>query len=194
MPSAKESREAGYYGVEYGTCVDNVDPLMLGRIRAQVPGLVDETEWGYPIVGGGSAQRGRWQVPKIGADITLWFHRGDVHGIFFFAPGHWGKPGGTSEAPTFVAKDPTVTPATAPMLTGVEDDRYYAVIDSRPGHEAARIVDKVTGDKIELDGLRYRCNVQITGTFNVQAGAIVMNAGRILLNGRSVVPFGGPIG
>lgn len=193
MPSSHEDTEARYYGAEYGTCVDNADPLMIGRVKVKVPGLIDESEWGFPLAGGGSAQRGRWQVPKVGADVTVWFHRGDPHGNFFFLPGHWGVPSGSSEAPTFIAKDASVTPATAPMLTGVEDDRYYAVIDSRPGKEAARIVDKLTGDKVELDGRRYRCNVSITGTFQIDAGAIVMNASRIVLNGRSIVPFGGPI-
>lgn len=193
MASDKENPEASYPGVEYGSCADNVDPLMLGRIRVRIPGILDESEWGFPIAGGGSAQRGRWQIPKIGADVTVWFHRGDPHGILFYAPGHWGKPGGASEAPTFISADPTVTPATAPMLTGVEDDRYYAVIDSRVGHEAARIVDKVTGDKFELDGRRLRINVKVTGTFQVDAGAIVLNGARVVINGRSVVPFGGPI-
>ncbi len=192
MASDKENREAAYYGLEHGTCVDNADPLMLGRVKVRVPGLVDESEWAFPL-GGGSAQRGRWQVPKVGADLTVWFHRGDPHGNLWFAPGHWGVPGGVSDAPTFIAKDATVTPATAPLLAGLEDDRYYVVIDSRPGKEAARIVDKQTGDKFELDGRRLRCNVVVTGTLSIQAGAIEMSAARIVLNGRSLVPFGGPI-
>jgi Type VI secretion system/phage-baseplate injector OB domain len=192
--SDKENAEAAYYGMEQGTVTANADPKLLGRVKIRIPGVIDETDWAFPINGGGSAQRGRWQVPKVGADVSVWFHRGDPHGHVFFAPGHWGLPGGASEAPTFIAKDPTVTAATAPLLAGLEDDRYYVVIDSRPGKEAARLVDKLTGDKFELDGRRYRATIQVTGTLSITAGAIEMTAGRILLNGRPVTPFGGPIG
>lgn len=193
MPSSEERSEAAYDGVEHGTCVNNADPLMIGRVKVRIPGLIDESEWCFPLIAGGSAQRGRWQIPKVGSDVTVWMHRGDPHGNAFYAPGHWGVVGGKSEAPTFISGDPTVTPANAAQLTGVEDDRYYAVIDSRPGKEAARIVDKQTGDKFELDGHRMRATIVVTGTLAINAGAIEMTAARILLNGRSVVPFGGPI-
>lgn len=193
MGSDKENVEASYPGVEHGSVVRNDDPLMLGRVKLRVPGLVDETEWAFPIAASGGGKAGRWQIPKVGGDVVVWFHRGDPHGIAFYAPGNYGTPGGASDTPTFISGDSSVTPATAPLLDGVENDRYYAVLDARPGKEGARIVDKVTGDTIALDGHRLRAKIQVTGTLEINAGAIVMSAARVLINGRSVVPFGGPI-
>jgi hypothetical protein len=189
MASDKENEEPRYYGEERGTVTRNDDPLMIGRVKARIAGLMEETEWALPK-GGGSAQRGRWQVPPVGADVTIYFHRGDPHGYASYDAGNWGS----GEAPTFITSDPTVTPEDAWMLSGFEDERFYVVLDSRPGKQAARVVDKVSGDKIELDGNLRRCTVQVTGTVTINAGAIALNGARVLINGRPVSPVGGAIG
>jgi len=193
MASDKENEGPRYYGQEHGVVTDNADPLMLGRVKIQVPGLIAETEWALPH-GGGSAQRGKWQVPPIGGDVAVWFHRGDPHGHAYYQPANWGTPKGVSEAPTFITKDPTVTPANAWQLSGVETDRYYAVIDDRPGVQAVRIVDKVSGDKIEMDGKLRRMNIVCTGTLTISGGQVLINGARVAINGRPVAAFGGPIG
>lgn len=189
MASDKETPEPRYYGQENGVVTANADPLMIGRVKARIPGLHDETEWLLPY-GGGSKQRGKWQVPKVGADVAIWFHRGDPHGNGYYEPGNWGR----IEAPTFISGDPTVTPATAPLIAGVEDDRYYVVIDNRPGVQRAALVDKVSGDKVELDGKLRRLNLFCTGTLTISGGQVLINGARVVINGRPVAPFGGAIG
>jgi Type VI secretion system/phage-baseplate injector OB domain len=193
MGSDKETEGARYYGEEHGVVTMNADPLMIGRVKIRIPGIIAETEWALPH-GGGGKQRGRWQIPKVGARVNVWFHRGDPHGNCWYQPSNWANAKGGSEAPTFISADPTVTPETAPLLTGIEDDRYYMVIDARPGKQAARIVDKVSGDKVELDGRFRACNINVTGAVTVTCGEFAVNGARILFNGRAVVPFGGPIG
>jgi Type VI secretion system/phage-baseplate injector OB domain len=188
MTSQHEEKEARYFGAERGVVVSNADPLEIGRVKVRLPGLHDETDWMLPL-GGGSAQRGVWHIPKVGADVTIWFHRGDPNGYGFYLPGNWG----TAEAPSFIKNDATITPETAPQLTGVEDDRYTAVLDNRDGVQRAVVTDKVSGDFIELDGKLRRVTVKATGTVSITGGQVVITGARVVINGRVIAPFGGPI-
>lgn len=193
MSSHLETTEPRYYGMEYGTVVSNADPKILGRVKIRVPGIIDETDWAFPL-GGGSAQRGAWRVPAVGADVAVWFKSGDPHGHCSYLASMWGLPGGKSEAPTPISADPTVTAADAHMLTVTETDRYIVTIDDRPGKESLTLTDKASGDRIRMDGNAFRCTIGITGTLQIDAGAVIINGARIVLNGRAIVPFGGQIG
>ena len=187
MSSDREQTDPRYYGPEMAVVSANADPIKRGRVKVRIPGLHEETDWLFPF-GGGEANRGTWRIPKVNADVVVWFHRGDPHGHGWYMPGNWG----TGEGMTFI--DSSVSAADAPLITGIEDDRYYAVIDNRPHKQRVAIVDKVSGDKIELDGRLRRGNIIVSGTLTLQGGQVLINGARVVINGRPVVPFGGPIG
>lgn len=194
MASDKETDEPRYYGMELGVVVDDADPKKLGRVKVRVAGIIDETDWALPAAnpGGGSAQRGLLQVPPKGADVCVWFHRGDPHGQVFYAGGHWGVPSAGTEIPTAL-KDEGVDPADASKLATWETERYLLAWDCRRGKERFRVLDKVSGDTVEMDGNKRRVTVKATGTVSIQGGAVDVVAARITLNGRPVSPTGGPI-
>lgn len=73
--------EGRYYGKYRGQVTDNNDPNNLGRVKAQVPRLLDteETGWALPAFAyGGASDQGLFAVPDIGAGVWIEFEGGDL--------------------------------------------------------------------------------------------------------------------
>jgi uncharacterized protein involved in type VI secretion and phage assembly len=73
--------ESRYYGKYRGQVTDNDDPDNLGRVKAQVPRLLDtqETGWALPAFAyGGASEQGFFAVPDIGAGVWIEFEGGDL--------------------------------------------------------------------------------------------------------------------
>jgi uncharacterized protein involved in type VI secretion and phage assembly len=70
---------ATYYGKYRGTVVNNVDPMMTGRIQAIVPDVssVALTSWAMPCLPMAGIQTGSVAIPPIGAGVWMEFERGD---------------------------------------------------------------------------------------------------------------------
>lgn len=177
-----------------GTVYDNRDPLRIGRVRVIVPGIVEPySAWALPLgnPGAGSDESGFWMPPQIGANVSVMFREGDPDHPRFFT-GSWGAPGGTPESPTF-ARD--LSPAEAVQVAGLQTERWNIVADDRPGHESLMIQDRLfEQNKIEIDGVGQ--GVTISGTVAVQiksTGVVNIQALQVIINGRVVLPSGGPI-
>lgn len=172
--------EPRYYGFYYAFVVENVDPEGLGRVRVTIPGLVEPASaWAIPIgFGGGSAQNGGWDVPKVGAGVGVMFHAGDIDEPVYFH-GWYGR----GQTPT-PAKEASVEDAVN-KIKCFESDRHLVVLDG--AKEQVLIRDKKTGflirmagDKLELggEGLQPTLNgvvlaqtpCQFTGAPHVVAG------------------------
>ena len=145
-----DSEEVHFVGLYTGVVVDNKDPEGLGRVRLRIPGLLEPTSnWAFPIgtLGGGSAQRGFYSPPDIEADVAVLFLQGDVDAPYYFA-GHWGKPDAGPETP---GPAQGLTGEEATQVKAFETARYQMVWDERPGQEVFRVLDKETGDFVEMD-------------------------------------------
>jgi uncharacterized protein involved in type VI secretion and phage assembly len=68
-----------YFGKYRGTVLNNVDPMMIGRIMAIVPDVssVVPTSWAMPCFPMAGIQTGTIAVPPIGAGVWIEFERGD---------------------------------------------------------------------------------------------------------------------
>jgi uncharacterized protein involved in type VI secretion and phage assembly len=68
-----------YFGKYRGTVLNNVDPMMIGRIMAIVPDVssVVPTSWAMPCFPMAGIQTGTIAVPPIGAGVWVEFERGD---------------------------------------------------------------------------------------------------------------------
>ena len=79
------------------------DPDGLGRVKVLIPGVVEpETpNWAWPAgaPGGGSAQRGTFEPPAVGANVLVLFKLGE-RDYPYYMTGPWGEPAGTSDVPT----------------------------------------------------------------------------------------------
>ena len=171
--------ELDLHGLHIGQVVDRADPEQLGRVRVRIPGLVEPASaWAFPLgsVGGGSAGRGFFAIPEVGAEVGVLFHRGDADHPYYLA-GHWGRPGGASEVPA-PARD--LSPAETPQVRVFETGRFLLVFDDRGGNESLRLQDKVGGDLISLDagaGITVKTSNDLT----------IHAAGKVLLKGTADV-------
>jgi uncharacterized protein involved in type VI secretion and phage assembly len=69
-----------YYGKYRGVVVDNIDPLQIGRILAQVPDVLGETvsSWAMPCVPAAGIQAGCFIVPAVGSQVWIEFEQGNA--------------------------------------------------------------------------------------------------------------------
>lgn len=141
-----------YYGLYFGFVVENVDPEQMGRVTVTVPGLIEpESGWAWPIgMGGGSAQSGVWDVPKVGAGVGVMFHQGDPDEPVYLA-GWYGK--GEAPAPAKAASPEDA----ANKIKCFESDRHLVVLDGAKNQVLVKdketgMLISMSGDKIELGG------------------------------------------
>lgn len=68
-----------FYGKYRGTCLNNIDPMQIGRILALVPDVshVMPTSWAMPCLPVTGVQNGVFTVPPIGAGVWIEFEQGD---------------------------------------------------------------------------------------------------------------------
>lgn len=96
-----EHDAAPMLGLYVGYVVQRDDPEQLGRVKICVPGVLEpESAWAWPLGtgGGGSKDAGLFAVPDLGAEVGVFFNRGDVEAPYFLTA-NWGKPNGESEVP-----------------------------------------------------------------------------------------------
>ncbi len=183
----------GYVSLYSGVVTNNQDPLKIGRVRLRVPGLLEgETGWALPIgsPGAGEKQLGFFSVPVEGAEVGVWFIQGDPDRPCYVA-GHWGAPGGQSQAPTPVQ---AVTAAEAPHIRCLETPRFLLTFDDRQGHESVEIRDKVSGDGILMHGAQRAIEINATVAIKLRTtGAIKLDALAVTIMGRPVKPGSKPI-
>ena len=68
-----------YFGKYRGTVVNNVDPLQVGRILAQVPDVLGPipSSWAMPSLPFSGKQMGMWCLPQVGTGVWVEFEQGD---------------------------------------------------------------------------------------------------------------------
>lgn len=81
-----------YYGKYRGTVVNNVDPLMMGRLLVQVPDVLGllPSSWAMPCVPFAGPQCGAYLVPTVGAGVWVEFEQGDPD-YPIWVGGWWGS-------------------------------------------------------------------------------------------------------
>ena len=74
-----ERARSRFYGKYRGVVTDNADPDSLGRIRANVPAVLDDVEspWALPCVPYAGPNQGLYAVPEVGAGVWIEFEGGD---------------------------------------------------------------------------------------------------------------------
>lgn len=67
-----------YYGKFRGTVINNIDPMMIGRIQVIVPDVsIIPGSWAMPCVPLAGIQNGFYAVPIIGSGVWVEFEQGD---------------------------------------------------------------------------------------------------------------------
>jgi uncharacterized protein involved in type VI secretion and phage assembly len=68
-----------FFGKFRGTVTDIQDPLMIGRVRANVPDVLGDLEsgWAMPCAPFGGSGMGFFALPTVGAGVWIEFEHGD---------------------------------------------------------------------------------------------------------------------
>jgi uncharacterized protein involved in type VI secretion and phage assembly len=183
-----------WLGIYDGFVFDNLDPLLIGRVRVGVPGLIEPcSDWALPVgsAGAGSDARGLWCIPTVGSNVSVMFVEGDPDQPRYFA-GPWGAPKNEPHSPTFVRE---LSPSDAIQIAGIETKRWAIVFDDRAGQETLIVRDRLNPENsISIDGRQQ--TVRISGTVGVEiksTGVVKIDALQVVINGRIVLPSGNPI-
>lgn len=128
-----------YWGKYRGTVVNNIDPMMHGRIQAIVPAVSNLvlTSWAMPCVPVAGIQTGFFAVPIIGSGVWIEFESGDPDypiwsGCFF---------GSAADVPALALTVPPGVPAITiqtPFQNGIS-------INDVPGPLGGIVIKSATG-------------------------------------------------
>jgi uncharacterized protein involved in type VI secretion and phage assembly len=131
--------ETKFWGKYRGTVVNNIDPMMYGRIQAIVPAVsnVMLTSWAMPCLPVAGIQTGMFAVPIIGSGVWIEFENGDPDypiwaGCFF---------GSAADVPALALTVPPAVPGITfqtPLQNGVS-------INDVPGPLGGIVIKTATG-------------------------------------------------
>ncbi|WP_380874667.1 baseplate assembly protein [Sphingomonas sp. DBB INV C78] len=131
--------ETKFWGKYRGTVVNNIDPMMHGRIQAIVPAVsnVMLTSWAMPCLPVAGIQTGMFAVPIIGSGVWIEFENGDPDypiwaGCFF---------GSAADVPALALTVPPAVPGITfqtPLQNGVS-------INDVPGPLGGIVIKSATG-------------------------------------------------
>jgi uncharacterized protein involved in type VI secretion and phage assembly len=130
---------SSYYGKYRATCVNNVDPMMLGRIQVIVPDVsaVLPSSWAMPCLPGLGMQSGVVTVPVIGAGVWVEFERGDPD-YPIWVGGFWGS---AAEVPALAL----AVPPGVPGLTSQTPLQNGITINDVPGPSGGIMIKTALG-------------------------------------------------
>jgi hypothetical protein len=97
-----------FFGKYRGLVVDNIDPMQIGRIMAQVPdvlGLIPSS-WAMPCVPFAGIQSGAFMVPPIGSQVWMEFEQGNPD-YPIWTGGFWGV---VADVPALATAPPAIPP------------------------------------------------------------------------------------
>jgi uncharacterized protein involved in type VI secretion and phage assembly len=157
-----------FLGKYRGVVSDNLDPLMMGRIRARVADVLgaDESGWAMPCAPFGGSGMGFFAVPKTGAGVWIEFEHGDPD--YPIWSGCWW--GSASEMPPTLLAPP---PASKKVMIKTEGG-HTVLIDDTPGIGGITL-ETSGGQKIVLTAT----GVEIT---NGQGASIKLTGPQVSIN------------
>lgn len=135
-----------FFGKYRGVVTDNMDPLMVGRIRARVPDAMGDQEsgWALPCAPFGGDGMGFFAVPKVGAGVWIEFEHGDPD-YPVWTGCWWGS--AAEMPPTLLAPPP---PSKKLMLK--TEGGHTVLIDDTPGIGGITL-ETSGGQKIKLTAM-----------------------------------------
>ena len=164
-----------FFGKYRGMVVENVDPLLQGRLIVTVPdvyGILPST-WALPCVPMAGPQAGEFAVPPIGASVWIEFEHGD-RDYPIWTGCFWGT---AAEVPALALTTPP--PLQTIVLQTVGQNTL--MISDLPGPTGGLLLKSATGALIAINDVGITisngqgASIVLTGpTVTVNAGALTV--------------------
>lgn len=164
---------APLYGKYRGTVMNNVDPLMIGRIQAAVAdvgGLIPSS-WAMPCLPLSGINAGIFTVPAIGAGVWIEFERGDPD-YPIWTGGYWGS----------TAEVPMLAKAVPPGVAGITLQttlKNGIVISDVPGPTGGILIQTATGAMISVSDTGIIISNGKGATINMTGPSVDVNLGAL---------------
>lgn len=167
-----------YLGKYRGTVVNNIDPMLKGRLLLKVPDVLDilPSTWAEPCVplaGPTGPPMGVYMVPPIGTGVWVEFENGDPNYPIWVGC-RWGMP---SDVPTLARGG---LPA-SPSIVMQSSAQNALVISDLPGPTGGLMLKSATGASIIVNdtGIYIQngkgASINLTGpTVTINNGALVI--------------------
>lgn len=161
-----------FYGKYRGTVVNNIDPMLTGRIQVMVPdlaGFVPGT-WAMPCVPVAGLNMGVFTVPPIGAGVWVEFEHGDPE-YPIWVGGYWGS----------AAETPTLSKTVPPAIAGITLQTTLnngIVISDLPG-VGGILLQTATGAMIAINDLGITISNGKGAAITLIGPAVDVNAGAL---------------
>lgn len=162
-----------FYGKYRGLVTENIDPMQIGRIIAQVPDVLGETlsSWCTPCVPAAGVQAGCFIVPPIGAQVWIEFEQGNPD-YPIWVGGFWGS---ASDVPAMAIAPPAIPPGGNVVLQTPLENKII-LSDSTP--------TPATGGIVLMDSSGAMLVINETGIYldNGQGATITMIGPAVAIN------------
>jgi hypothetical protein len=155
------TQQQPFYGKYRGVVSDNLDPLMLGRIRANVQDIFGDREsgWAMPCVPYAGDGVGLYLIPSTGTSVWIEFEQGDperpIWSGCFWAVGEVPAQPAVAEMKVLKTETATITLNDTPGLGGItiELDGGGKISISSMGIEisAGQGTVNINGTKVSLN-------------------------------------------
>ena len=170
-----------FYGKYRGLVIENIDPLQIGRILAQVPDVFGETpsSWAMPCVPAAGIQAGCFIVPPIGSQVWMEFEQGDSD-YPIWTGGFWGL---VASVPALATVPPAIPPGQNIVLQ-TSGQNTLILSDAPPSPATGGIILKGASGAIIV--------INETGIYisNGQGATITMIGPAVAINGTALTVVG----
>jgi uncharacterized protein involved in type VI secretion and phage assembly len=168
----------GFYGKYRGMVINNVDPLMRGRLLLEVPDVTGLTpsSWAeacVPLAGPTGPPMGSWFVPPIGAGVWVEFEGGDASRPIWTGC-RWGS---AADVPSLALAGLPASPSIVLQTAG----QNAVAISDLPGPTGGIMLKSATGATLIVNdtGIYIQngkgASIVMTGpTVTVNAGALTV--------------------
>ena len=162
-----------YYGKYRGTVVENVDPMLMGRLQVSVPALGLPGAWAMPCFPVAGDRAGAWMIPGPGTGVWVEFERGEVNNPIW--SGCWYE--SAAEIPPLVRE---ALPSIPPIVLQTSGQTTVMLSDA-PGPTGGILLQTATGGRISItdDGITLSngkgATITLVGpTVTLNEGALVV--------------------
>jgi uncharacterized protein involved in type VI secretion and phage assembly len=161
-----------FFGKYRGIVTDNLDPLMIGRVRARVPDVTGDADsgWALPCAPFGGSATGFFAVPSTGAGVWIEFEHGDPE--YPIWSGCWW--GAASELPAGLLAPPP--PSHKVMI--VTEGGQSVLIDDTPGIGGITL-ETSGGGKIAITALGIEISNGMGASVKLQGPKVTVNDGAL---------------
>jgi uncharacterized protein involved in type VI secretion and phage assembly len=161
-----------FLGKYRGVVTDNLDPLMIGRVRARVPDVLGEAEsgWAMPCAPFGGKSTGFFAVPAVDAGVWIEFEHGDPD-YPIWAGCWWGS---VAEMPPTLLVPP---PPSKKLMLRTEGG-HSILVDDTPGIGGITL-ETATGAKIAITGIGIEITNGMGATIKLTGPQVSVNNGAL---------------